>query len=358
MLKRIFLLFLTSILITGCSSKKQEEITFSSWGSISEVTILKQLISNFEEENPDIKINFMHIPQNYFQKIHLLFASNTAPDILFINNLNLPIYASKLEPLESYINQEEFYPQSLDGLSFDGHLLAIPRDISNLVFYINLDLMNKPSKNWNLDEFMSLLLSQTNNFGVSFEDDIYWAMPYLLAFDGGLLDDNYNNIVDSENSQKGLKFYTDLRDKYHVAPTKSQVGSSTLAQMFLDGKIALYLSGRWMFPKILEKAGFNWEVIPFPSSVPCDCSGWAISKDSKHKTSAIKFVQYLSSEESSEYFTQTNLIVPARIKTSSKLNNNEHNEKIFLDVIKTSKKIPISKNYKKLTDEVNLKIKE
>jgi ABC-type glycerol-3-phosphate transport system substrate-binding protein len=113
-----------------------------------------------------------------------------------------------------------------------------------------------------------------------------------------------------------------------------------------------------MFPKILEKADFNWEVIQFPSSVPCDCSGWAISKNSKHKTSAIKFVQYLASEASSEYFTQTNLIIPARIKTSRKLDNNEHNEKIFLDVIKTSKKIPISKNYKKLTDEVNLKIKE
>ena len=54
---------------------EKEIITFSSWGSITEVQILKKVLANFEKENPEIKVNFIHIPQSYFQKIHLLFAS-------------------------------------------------------------------------------------------------------------------------------------------------------------------------------------------------------------------------------------------------------------------------------------------
>jgi ABC-type glycerol-3-phosphate transport system substrate-binding protein len=56
--------------------------------------------------------------------------------------------------------------------------------------------------------------------------------------------------------------------------------------MFLDEKIMLYLSGRWMYPKIKETANFPWGIVPFPGVSPADASGWAISKSSKHKDSA------------------------------------------------------------------------
>lgn len=343
-MKKLLLLLFIPFILCGCTSNTQEEITFSSWGSVSEVKILNKIISDFERENPDVKIKFMHIPQNYFQKIHLLFASNTAPDVIFINNLNIPIYEKYLEDLSEEINKTDYYPQAIDCLSFNGKLLAVPRDVSNVVFYINLDIIPKPNDNWTLEDFLQIAQKATRNgvFGVSFEEDAYWALPYLQAFDENILD---------EGDFKGLEFYKDLRDKYKIAPTRSQVGSSTLAQMFLDGKIAMYVSGRWMYPKIKEKADFNWTVINFPGEkgVPCDASGWAVSKNSKHKASAKKFVKYLSSEKSSEYFTKTGLIVPARIETSNLIEEN-----VFIEAIKTSSKTPVNKDYKKIMDKYRL----
>ncbi len=332
MLKKILILFMISFILCGCDKHETTEITFSSWGSVTEVKILNRIISEFERENPDIKINFIHIPQNYFQKLHLLFASSQAPDVVFINNLYLPVYVSKLEDLTDLAEKESYYPQSLQALSYEGKLYAIPRDISNLVFYRNKSMINKtPHSLAELED----ILKDSKKFGISFERDVYFMFPYVMTMGESIY-----------HPEKSLNFYKNMEGKY--APRPSDVGSSTLAQMFLGGKIGLYLSGRWMYPKISNEAYFDWDVITFPGIVPLDCSGWALSKDSKHKQEAERFIQYLSSKTSSEYFLKTGLIVPARIDTASEIDN-----KVFLEAIEKSKPIDVDKNYKRITDKMN-----
>jgi ABC-type glycerol-3-phosphate transport system substrate-binding protein len=126
--------------------------------------------------------------------------------------------------------------------------------------------------------------------------------------------------------------------------------------MFLDKKIGMYLSGRWMYPKIEEKANFNWYIAPFPagnSPQICDASGWAITKQTKNEDLAYKFIQYLASDKNMKYFTETGLIVPANKISAEILNNKRHNEYVFLEVLKNSKSIIIPKDYKKLVDKFN-----
>lgn len=337
MLKKLLILLVLPLLLIPffCGCKKNSDkivLTFSSWGSVTETQILNEVIKNYEQKNPNIKINFLHIPQNYFQKIHLLFASNQAPDVIFINNIYLPIYASKLLDLSDWQNLDDFYPESIKSMSYENKILAIPRDISNLVLYRNKTLI--PTKPQNLEELINVI-SKSKNFGISYERNVYFMMPYILTFE-----------EDIYNPQKSLKFYRNLEGKY--APKPSDIGSSTLAQMFLNGKIGLYLSGRWIYPKIKENANFDWDVITFPGTVQLDASGWAISKESHNIEEARKFVEYLSSKETSKYFAQTDLIVPARIDVSKTIDN-----KTFLDAIKKSKAINYDKNYRKKTDKMN-----
>ena len=92
MLKKLLILLLIPFILCACEKKTKEEITFSSWGSVTEVRIINKIISDFEHENPDIKVHFLHIPQNYFQKIHLLFASSQAPDVIFIMLYNFKFF--------------------------------------------------------------------------------------------------------------------------------------------------------------------------------------------------------------------------------------------------------------------------
>lgn len=382
--KNLLILFVLIFILTGCTNSKSNSgktvVQFASWGSKSEVSILKPILAEFEHKNPDIKVDFIHIPQNYFQKIQLLFASNLAPDVVFINNLYLPIYANAgvLEPLDAEKNI--FFQKSLDALSFKGKLYAIPRDVSNLVIYYNKDLFDKygvpyPNKNWTFNDFLKtakLLTQDTNKdgktdlWGVSFEEDLMFYLPYLMSEGGGVLSDDLKNIIINQpQSKKGLQFYTDLRNKYHVAPTESESASATMAQLFLQNKIAMHLSGRWLVPKYREDAKFNWDVVNFPkgdagSIVPMDASGWAVSKTSKHKEEALRLIKYLSSKESIEKFTKSGLIVPARIDVANSetfLNKSEapKSSKVFIDVIKTSKKTPVSVNYREIQDKLREK---
>ena len=382
MSKKIILIILAClILLTGFlytrfySSKKlsqQITIQFSSWGSESEIRILKPILNEFEQQNPDIKVDFLHIPQNYFQKIHLLFASNTSPDVIFINNQYLPIYANAgvLEDLSNYneyFNYEDFYKKSLESLSWNGKLYAIPRDVSNLVFFYNKNIFDEyhvpyPTQDWTFDDFVITAQKLTHKpqiFGVSFEEEPLFYLPYLMSFG---LDDVPR--YEDKTTQIGLNKYADLRNKYQVSPLKQDISSATMGQMFLQGRLALHLSGRWLVPKYREEANFDWDIVNFPqgsagSIVPMDASGWAISKSSKHKSEAARLVKYLASKESSEKFTQSGLIVPANVDCANSKyfldGKKPNNAKVFLDVIETSKPTPVRVDYREILDELKTK---
>ncbi len=373
MIKNIVLtiLIISLVLIFYKPSSNLTKIKFATWGSKSEVEIIKPLLKEFENKNPGVFVEFMHIPQNYFQKIHLLFASNTAPDVIFLNNHYLPMYADAnlLEPLEK---SDEFYSEALKALSWKGVLYAVPRDISSLVIFYNKDLFKKnnvpyPHDDWTMQEFLETAKKMTNDgvFGISFEEDSLFYLPYLMSFGGGILSDDLSElIIDSPNSIEALEFYSNLRKKYHVAPLKSESASATMAQMFLQQRLAMHLSGRWLVPKYRLDANFDWDVVRFPagacgSIVPLDASGWAITKSSKNKDLAYKLVNFLSSKQSSQKFTESGLITPARKDVAESEyfidNHKPQNAKVFIDAIVTSKSTPVSVNYNEVLDILYLK---
>ena len=375
-ISHIFTCLFLILFLCGCTPKNtQTVVQFASWGSKSETDIIKPILKDFEGKNPDIKIDFMHIPQNYFQKIHLLFASNTPPDVIFINNLYLPVYANAggLESIGEWADLSEYDKNILRAMSWDNKLYAIPRDVSNLVIFYNKDLFDKygvkyPDNNWDWEDFLKTAQKLTQNgiFGISFEEKPLYYLPYLMSNGGGILSDDLSRvIIDDENSKEGLQFYADLRNKYHVAPKAEESASATMAQMFLQQKLAMHLTGRWLVPKYREEASFNWDIVQFPkgkngSVVSLDASGWAVVKNSKHKKEAYKLVNYLSSQESIQKLTSSGLIVPARRDVAESKyfldGKKPENAKVFLDVIKTAKPTPVSVNYSEITDNLGIKL--
>lgn len=368
-LKKVFAGFLLCIMLSGCSFRHEDTVVlkFSTWGSASEMKILVPIIKEFEAQNPDIKVEIMHIPQDYMKKLHLLFASNLAPDVILINNLSLPVYTKFLEPLDSYINKSDYYWQALNSMTVNGQLYAIPRDSSTLVVYYNKEIFDKcgvkyPDKNWTMENLVSISkkLTDRNHYGFSYEPKILFALPFMHYYGGGILDKKGEYIGGSVESEKGINLYKDLAYKYNYSPTPAQAGSKTQAQMFLEGKLAMHLSGRWLVPKYRECATFNWDIVNFPKSkATVDSSGWAISRLSKNKESAIKFVLFLSDKKNIEKMTNDGLIVPSRIDVATSktfLDGKPNHSDLFLYAVETSNTTKVSKDYNNLADRLTDKV--
>ena len=152
-----------------------------------------------------------------------------------INNQNIPYYADAgvLSPMDRTLYDKDFSKKALDSLSYQGKLYAVPRDISTIVVYYNDSLFSmynvrKPNADWTLDDLLAKAIclskdvdndGKTDFWGVSFEENppLYY-LPYLMSKGGGILsEDGQNMIIDSDESQRGLDFYSNLRNLYQEA---------------------------------------------------------------------------------------------------------------------------------------------
>lgn len=330
-----------AFLLVACQpARDPNTLRFSTWGSPEEMAILNPLIQEFRQAHPEIKLEVMHIPDKYFQKLHTLIAANLAPDVAFVNNIQFPIYASNnaFLPLEKYLSAstvlkaEDFYPQTLDGFRQAGTLQGIPRDASNMVIFYNQELFDQakvpyPKADWNLPDMITTAQALTRDanqdghpeqFGMSFQNHFLFWTPYLWSMGGDFFSpDRKKALLESPEALAGIQLHADLRHKYHVAPTAAEAGSSTMSQLFVQGKLAMVLNGRWAVPLYRQNLKFKWNIAPFPkgpagSVVDADASGWVISRQSKHPEQAWKLIEFLASRKASEAFTRPGLIIPAR----------------------------------------------
>ena len=374
----LILLFVLSLAFVGCSSDRRTVVKFSSWGSQTEVAILKTLLSEFEKENPEIKVEFMHAPSGYFSKLHLYFAAGMEPDVIFINNASFQKYYEEglLENLNPYFTEElsgkVFFDKTVENFTRNGETYAIPRDVSNIVIYYNKDLFKKygipfPDENWELSDLYTIakkLTADTNGdgkidvWGINRSDKQVFWLPFVMANGGDILDSEGNLAVSNEKVINALQKYSDLVTKDKSAPPNSALSGKTYPQMFMLGELGMLAGGRWNMPQFSHIKDFDWDVINFPTGGkafnPADSSGWAIAKRSKNKPEAIKLLKFLSSKNSAVEFTKSGLITPAVKEIAQSelfLNMPEHkNNKAFLYAAEQSQVQNTSRNMKEIED--------
>jgi len=317
------------MMLCACSAPQSTQrvtIKFSTWGSAQELTVVKKLLGQFEQQHPTIHVELLHIPENYFQKLHILIAGDLAPDVMFVNSLSFPVYAENhiLEPLD--INSTPFFPAALQAFQWHGHLYAVPRDVSDLVVFYNKTMFKKagisyPKPDWTMADLLNIShqLTQPGQFGFSFysKPPFLW-LPFVWSSGGDIFDADFKRFtLTMPEAMKAIQFYADLRNRWHVAPTRMDVGNTTMSQLFLQQKLAMMIGGRWNVPILREQAPFQWDVVPFPagkagSVVSIDASGYAMSHTSPHKAESWALISFLSSRDAQRQLAQSGLIIPAR----------------------------------------------
>ena len=160
-----------------------------------------------------------------------------------------------------------------------------------------------------------------------------------------------------------MQFIHDLRFARHLAPRETETGGAAMGQLFAQGKLAMFVSGRWSVPAFRQKLGFRWDIRPLPrgpagSIVDADASGWAISRHCPDPDAAWSLITWLAGPEACRAFTAGGLIVPARADiarsaTFLQPGQSPASARTFLDVLATARPLQTPPSWGELNGELD-----
>ncbi len=383
------LVLAATFIFAGCSKIGGTKIRISSWGSPEENQILSDLINQYNQAHPGVTVELERIPySDYVTKLLTQIVGGEAPDVIFVevNNFVDLYLRGALEPLNPYIQADHldlnaYYPQVIDRFTVDNQTYAIPRDTAPIgVIFYNKKAFDEagvpyPTDDWNWDDFVAdgKKVMKTDASGKvtrwGFVDE--WPLFDAWVYDaGGSFADDVKHptkwtFATDPNTLKGIQFRADMMNKYKMMLPPSSLtamGGMGTSDMFINGTVAMYLSGIWPTPKFRAIKDFKWDVVMLPKNpngyraFPTGGSGYGILKSSTHKKEAWDLVKYISGEAGAKMLAATGLAQPAIMAAANSSlfldGKDPQNKKMVLEAMKYVKYNPICKNWFEVHDSI------
>ncbi len=353
--KKIYILFLLTILLSCSGKDKEEKIEITFWHSFVANTrpALVELINEYEKENPDVKIVEQYVPSGdpLVQKLITAIQSKTTPDISWIHSdfLDKLIEADAIFNLDQFVNSvngfskeelEDFFPQLLAGAKWNDTLYALPVEATTLALLYNKDLFKKagldpnyPPKDWKeLKEFSQKLTFDEDGDGKIDHYGFYvpalpasgplsiWVLlqwePFIWQAGGSILNSDHTEAT--FNSRAGIKALSLWKKIYDKVGFVSFSLSHDLS--FISQKCAMIMDGPWNLPAMRSIKNFEWGIAPLPKGPEKRATyiageHLAIFKNSKYPDEAWNFIKWFSNPETQAKFSTKSGYLPVRKST-------------------------------------------
>ncbi|MGQ4649887.1 extracellular solute-binding protein [Lyngbya aestuarii] len=323
-------------------------IKLSGWGaSPSEQALLKQVLQDFEETHPQIKIKYELISTQYMDVIKTRLIGEAAPDVFYLDAFEAPFLMSKnvLEPLETYITPEfdltDFEDKLLDAFKYQDKIYGLPKDYSTLALFYNqksfatAGLESSPTT-W--DELLAYSKQLTIDINQDQRTDQYGfgVLPNLArqaykikAFGGQLVDQQGYATFATEASLQGLQLVVDQYRQDRSSAQPSDVGTNSGSEMFGQGKVAMVIEGNWAIPYLsttFPKLEFSTSEVPSINNQPGTMvftAAYVMNKQAQHKAEAWELISYLTGKEGMQKWTSTGFALPTRKSVAATLGYNQ-----------------------------------
>lgn len=302
-----------------------------------EVKTIEKLEEGFNKKYPNVKFKNQKIT-NYEQTIQGDVAAGVVYDLMWVSDQYVTLFAESnlLENLDPYIEKSGFdkslYYDSVIKLGQKNHngvQYFLPRDINKLVVYLNKGIFKKydvalPENGWTWSDMLETCkklydagCNYVNNKQFAVEADFDWRilMYSFTSSYGGTIVDKEGNIVLDEKYQNGLKEMHKLIEKGYATYTQG------VSQNFVSGRTAMKFQVRPYAQSYYAALQNDLEAVSFPKiisgvegDVPCcgaGTTGYGISKSSKNKVVAWKFLEYLMSKDGQEEISKSGTITPS-----------------------------------------------
>jgi multiple sugar transport system substrate-binding protein len=309
------------VIIPNFSKNSSKQVTLAYWGLWEDSRTMQGLISDFERENPNIKIDYLkQDAKQYRERLLTRIGNGTGPDIFRFHNSWYPMLSKALLALPSDTIskddfQKNFYPVAQKDLIKNGAIYGIPLEIDVLSLFVNDQILQsaglKPPTNW--DDFVNTARTvtvkdvngkiKTAGAAIGTYGNVTHApdIVSLLFLQNGV---NLNSLQSSaDRAESALTFYTSfVTDQNNV--WDNTLDPSILA--FSKGNLAMYFGYSWDYYAIKQaNPNLVFEIKPVPqlsNQHVALASYWAegVSIKTAHPKEAFLFMKYLARKDTEE----------------------------------------------------------
>jgi multiple sugar transport system substrate-binding protein len=314
-------------LATARAARAQGATTVTFWQFNTDdfqIKAYNDAIAAFSKENPDITVNMEIVPwEEQQQKLVTGLTTGALPDVSMLGNNVVAQFQAlgALEPLTAYFGAwskeigrditQDIWPgdELYYKLGDDWWGSPVAEETRSLIY--RKDLFQKagveePPKTWDETRDVAKKLTSGDVYGLGIPggidyDTIQVFMSVYLGYGARFLNDEGKCGFDSPEFRDALTFYTNLYLVDKVSPPDTpSYGGTQLDQIFQQGKLAMRVSGPWLY-KALQEAKVDWldqvgiaEIPAGPKGQFGFLGGWPLVlwKNSQNKDAAFKWIRF------------------------------------------------------------------
>ncbi|MCL4516588.1 MAG: extracellular solute-binding protein [Firmicutes bacterium] len=306
-----------------------------------QIEAFKQLLAQFEQQNPDIKVEVQQVPWNgYKEKFLTAFQGGSPPDVSQMGTTKMAFFAGigALLPLDDLVHgsglRDKMFTNTWDACTYDKRVYGVPWIVDTRIVVYRKDWFQElglplPTDGWTWDDFLRAAQKINGNgrFGfagpMSLDNRVLHNFSMLLGQNGGHFLDKTGKkaIFNSPAGIEALEFYTGLLTKHHVAPPGVINYSRTdEIKLFAAGKVGMswqspndIMSIIVQAPDLKDKLGFVVTPMKKQKAGFLGGSDLVIWK-SPHTDveAAAKLIAFLASHEGQTKYCSEAQFLPAR----------------------------------------------
>lgn len=281
-------------------------------------TAFEAVIEGFQEEYPDIELEFQFLASSdYHKQLQTALAAGTgAPDVAMVEGAQLAMYrdADVMENLlDAPYNAGEMKDDFVDfkwepALSYDGTKLSgLVWDIGPASYFYRADIFEEvglPSEPEAVAELMSTYDGVLEVAEKVYVEGQRWLLPsavdlYTWNFlNRNFYDEDLNLQIDNENARKALEAAITMRNNGWDAKVSMWDNEANI--MFNNGSLVSVVAGCWyggsLKTSVSPDNSGKWAVTSLPAGIPDANWGGSyvcIPKQCQNKEAAWAFVKYM-----------------------------------------------------------------
>ncbi len=270
-------------------------------------------------------VNFIELPYDgLFNRVTSELSSGSLSfDVVALDAVWLPGFAAALHPLDSLFTDSvkaDLFSPLVSGAQVNGKYVGMPAWTNAEIIFYRTDLFGSPAeqatfkakfgyplaapKTWQQFQDAATHFTRKGLYGTDVKGAVEteWLAHVLQAGSPGVvLDGNNKVIIDNAQHVQALKFYSELANKYKVAPSgAAQVDWAAAQNLFNQGQTAMTRFWAHAFPLIPKDSPVHGKVaaapmIGGPGGVAGVPGPWYLSAPAKGTQTdlAVKFIQFM-----------------------------------------------------------------